>query len=164
MQTPPDWLDKVTSDWLLMVPYLLSLLAALVFAWAERLMHSFDQRKFPPMIRLWPWRLQLIVAASGVALFFMLIQLPHGFGLERAMREVVSEQFSKEREAAAGSQSRLDTVKYNEEQEYAKFNMERTIWLYLGVFCDVLVVIAVLGRIGLERRGTKPPPRIVFQY
>jgi hypothetical protein len=163
MQTPPNWLDKVKSDWLLMVPYFLSLLAAVAIAWVERFFHESDHRKIPQLALVWPWRMTAIIGLAGIALFFMAIQLCYGFGLERAMRQVVSEQFSIEREKAA-SPSDLFEVNYNEQKEYDKFNMERTFWLYLGVLCDVLAALAVLCRIGLERRGPKPPPRIVIQY
>jgi hypothetical protein len=165
MQTPPDWLDKVTSDWLMMIPYFFALLFAVAFAWVERLFHALDPRKLPPRLaRVWPWMTWIITGLTVIALFFMLIQLAYGFGLERAMRQVVSDQFSKQREEVAGSPTLLFKVKYNEEQEYLKFDMERTSWLYLGVLCNFLAAMAVLCRITLEKRGSKPPPRIVIQY
>jgi hypothetical protein len=164
MHTPPDWLDKVKSDWLLMVPYFLSLLAATVIAWVERFEKKIARPKFPPLSDIWPWLPTAIIGLSGIALFLMLIQLSYGFGLERAMQEVVSEQFSSEREAAAGSPTNLKTVKWHEEQECKKFNMRYTFWLNLCVLCNFLAVLTALCRMGFEKRGPKPPPRIVIQY
>jgi hypothetical protein len=164
MQTPGDWLDKVTSDYLLMVPYFLLLLAAVVLAWLERGLKTIDLRKIPQLARVWHRRVELIILLSTIAFAFMLTQVSYGFGLERAMRHVVTEQFSQDREKAAGSQSKLAKVKYNEEQEYAKFNMGHTFWFYLGFTCNFLAVLAMLSHMALERRGSKPPPRIVIQY
>jgi hypothetical protein len=164
MQTPSGWLDKIQSNWELMLPYLISLFAAVALAWADLGVREFDPRKIPPLARVWPWRHGVIAILAGFAFTLMMIQVTHGFGLERAARNVVAEKFSKQREAAAGSPTDLDKVRYNEEQELAKFNLEHTTWLSLSLTCNFLAVLAMLCRVGLDKRGTKPPPRIVIQY
>jgi hypothetical protein len=164
MQTPAGWLDKVQSNWELMVPFLLALLAAVALAWAERGFHSLDPRRIPPLAKVWSWRHGVIAILAGFVFVLMLIQVIHGFGLETAVRKVVAEKFANQRETAAGSADKLATVDYDEEMEYAKFNLERTTWLYLGLACNLLAVLAMLCRIGLDQRGSKPPPQIVIQY
>ena len=164
MDIKSEWLDRVTSDWLLMVPYLLVLVAAVALAWLERALQKTDIRRITPLAIIWPRRTELIIVLAAIAFFILLIQSSYGFGLERAMRSAVNEQFQKERDSAAGSPSNLATVKFNEELEYRKFNLGYTFWFYLGITCNLLAVFAALCVIGLEKRGSKPPPRIVIQY
>ncbi len=163
---PNTWLDNVPSDWGLIVPFLISLVFALVFAWADRGLQSLDPRKVPPLARIWPWRKLVIVVFAGLAFAFILIQVISGFGMERAIHQSVRNNpaLVKEREEAGVSQARLAAVENKEEQELAKYNLERTIWLYLGVTCNLLAVLAMLARMGLDHRGEKPPPRLVIQY
>ncbi len=164
MQTPAGWLEKVQSNWELMLPGLMSLIAAVVLAWADHGLRNFDLLRIPPLARIWPWRHGVIAALACIAFSFMMIQVTHGFGLERAAQKVVAEKFAKDREAAGGSTWDLDEVKYYEEQELAKFNLEHTTWLSLALTCNFLAVLAMLCRVGLDKRGSKPPPRIVIQY
>lgn len=163
MQTPAGWLDGVHWNWE-MIPFLLILIAAMALAWAERGIRALDPRRAPPLAKIWTWKHGVIAILAGIAFVFVLIQVIQGFGLETAIRKVVAEQFAGAREAAAGKPAELEAVKYNEEQEYAKFNLERTTWFYLGLTCNFLAVLAMLCRIGLDRRGSKPPPQIVIQY
>ena len=37
-------------------------------------------------------------------------------------------------------------------------------WLMAPIYIGLLAVLAMLCRIGLDRRGSKPPPQIVIQY
>jgi hypothetical protein len=164
MQTPAGWLDKVKSNWELMLPCMLALLAAVALAWADHGFHALDPQTIPPLARIWPWRHAVIAVLAGFAFTLIMIQVTYGFGLERAIRKVVTERFAEEREAAAKSPDKLATLDYNEEQEYAKFNLEHTTWLYAGLLCNFLAVLMMLCRLGLDRRGSKPPPRIVIQY
>src|SRR5581483_7411639 len=148
------------SDWELMVPGLLALLFATIFALAERGFRALDPRRIPPLAKLWSWRKAIITVLAGLAFTMLLIQSLRGFGLERAVRDTVHEQFAEERQKAAGNPAAVAEVEYKEDQELAKFNLERTSWMYLGLIANFLAVLAMLGHIGLERRGDKPPPRI----
>ena len=164
MQTPAGWLDKVDSNWELLLPCLLALIVAVVLAWADRTGHTLDSRIPPALTKLWMWRIPLIGFFAFLSFGLMIIQVAHGFGLERAMRKVVTEQFSKQREEAAGSQDKLGRLEYDEQQEYKKFNLEHTLWPYLAIACNLLAVLALLCRAALDSRGSKPPPQIVIQY
>lgn len=164
METPAGWLDKMNSNWQLMLPCLMSLVAAFVLAVAERGFRALDPRKIPPLARLWPWRMWVLVGLSALAFTLMVLQASYGFGLESAIRKVVTEKLSEEREKAAGSPSELWGVEYKEKLLYEKFNLEHTTWFYLGIAANFLAVLALLVRIDLDKRGSKPPPRLVIQY
>jgi hypothetical protein len=173
------WVDKVRSDWEVMLPYLFTLILTVVFAWAERGVASLDRYRLPPPLRwlprVWPYRQAVIAGLAAVSLAFLLIQMAAGFGLERAVDREVSERVAERRQQeelnAAGKgkaptdartgQARLD---YLEQQERARYNVHRTTWLYLALWLHVLAILAIAARAGLDRRGTRPPPRIVVQY
>jgi hypothetical protein len=161
-------LDKVKSDWELMVPYLFCLILAVVVGWVERGTASLDPASLPPPLRpvakLWPYRNLVLVVLATIALVLLIVQISNGFGLQRAAKQMVAEKYAQERKDAVGSQSRLDTLDFKEEQEYAKYNLERTIFLYAGLGLQILALLAIIIHAGLDRRGAKPPPRIVLQY
>ncbi|MDB5310649.1 MAG: hypothetical protein JWO38_4851 [Gemmataceae bacterium] len=170
---PEGVLDKVQADRELMIPYILVLLLAMVFAWAERVVASLDRTRLPRQFQwvasIWPYRVQITAGLATIALLLVLIQSANGFGLERAMRQAASEKFAAarkaaEQKAAEGSPSDLAAVNYEEEEEYARYNLQRTTWMYLAIALHILVVVAMVVRAWLERRGNRPPPRIVFQY
>jgi hypothetical protein len=164
MQTPGGWLDKVRADWELMVPFTLALIFATALALADRGFHSLDPRRIPPLAGIWKLRKLAILLFAATAFALAFIQVLNGFGLERAIRTTVSEQFAKDRAEAAGSRAKLAQVQYREEQEFAKYSLERTTWLYLGLTCNLLAVLTMFIHTSLDRRGNKPPPRIVIQY
>lgn len=158
-----NWIDNLRSDWELLVPYLLALLIAIAFAWADRGLHSLDPRQIPPLARLWPWRTSIIALFAGLAWLLLTIQTLNGFGLQRALQRSIIAQFEQQR-AAATSQAERAKIENRQRQEFERYDVERTTWLYLSLVCNLLAALAVLGRMGLEARGTKPPPRFVIQY
>ncbi len=160
---PGAWIDKMHSDWALLLPFFLFLLAGLSFAWAERGLSSFDPRKVPPLAKLWPWRNAIVLVCATFTLLFALWQVANGFSMERAIQKQISEQFAAVREKET-SPAKLDALKYKEEQAYNAYNVERTTWLYLALFCNALAVGAIVTRIALDKRGNKPAPKIVLHY
>jgi len=165
---PADVLNKVSSDWLLMLPYLLLLILAVVLAWAERLVADVNRTRLPRqagvLADVWPYRVPVLAGAAAVLLVLLLAQAGRGFGLERAMRQAVVERFADDRAMAAGNQAELDKIEFRADQELSKFNLEWTPWFGLAVGLHLLVVLAMVGRFWLDRRGNKPPPRLVLQY
>lgn len=160
---PPSISDRTPSDWLIMLPYLLVLILACVLAWAERLENNksaFVSRRVPT---LWPYRNSVIAILAGAALLLLAIEATRGFGLERAMDAAVAEKFAEARKEAKNPGD-VDKVNFRQAQELAKYGLERTGWFCAVVVLHVLVLLAMLGRLALERRGNKPPPRIVVQY
>jgi len=161
---PAGWLDKVRWDWELMVPYLLLLILATALAWADRGLHAFDPRNIPPLAKVWPHRQTIICALAGFAFLLALLQVTNGFGMERAIRNQVAESFADRREKTANSPSEQKTIDWEVEQTYAKFNLERTTWMYLALLFNLFAVLGVIARLILDRRGNKPPPKILLHY
>jgi hypothetical protein len=165
---PTDLLSKVPSDWVLMLPYTLLLILAVALAWAERLVVDLNRGRLPRQVQflgdLWPHRIVVLAGVSVILVILLFIQSGRGFGLERAMHQVVTERFAAERERAAGNQTALGRIDNKEAQELNRFNLERTVWFELAVGLHLLVVLAMVGRFWLDRRGSKPPPRLVLQY
>jgi hypothetical protein len=163
---PTNWLNNVHSDWYLMIPYLLFLIIGLIVVWAERLAHWFDPRRLPPLRKIWPY-IQSIIGALLLVLFILsLVQIANGFGMERAIRKTVSDQFAERREEAAKKQdeSVLASINYEADMTYNSYNIERTTWLYLALLCNLLAILAMALVLVLERRGNKPAPKLLLHY
>jgi hypothetical protein len=164
MPSLDDWTGHFNSNWKLMVPYLLVLILATALALADRGFHSLDPRRIPPLAGVWKWRKLAILVFAATAFVLAFSQVLHGFGLERAIHKTVAEKFAPERAEAKGNAVKLAQVQYREDQEFARYNLERTTWLYVALVCNLLAVLAMLAHTALERRGDKPPPRVVLQY
>lgn len=163
---PTDVLNKVSSDWLLMLPYLLLLILTVGLSWAERFVA--DVSGLPKQVGflrdVWPQRILALAGLAVILVVLLFLQAGRGFGLERAMRQTVADRYAEDRTKAAGNQAELDKIEFRADQELAKFNLERTAWFELVVGLHLLVVLAMVGRYWLDRRGNKPPPRLVLQY
>lgn len=166
MQVSTAWLNNIPSDWLLLVPSFFLLMFAAGIAWADRGFRGVDPQRFPPITRIWPWRKALIGALASLAFLLINIQSLKGFGMERAIRDMVREnsELTKARENAAGKPADLDEIQYREETEMRKYNLERTGWQDLALTCNLLAIVTVFLSIPLEKRGNKPPPKIVLHY
>ena len=129
---------------------------------------SVDKTRLPPPLQwvrtVWPYRILLTTVLATVAFILIFTLVLNGFGLQRAARLQVAERYKDERKAAGASASALAEVDYKEQQELAKYNLERTPWLHLGLGLHLLAVLTIIGRVALDARGNKPPPRIVIQY
>lgn len=160
------WLDQVTSDWLLLVPYLLAILAAAVIAWTDRVAHDLAPGLIPPLTGLWPWRKTVVGVLATLAFVLVCSQLLNGFGMERAIRKMVRDDpaLAKAREEAANSPARLAAIENKEDSELAKYNLEETRWQDLALLCNFLAIVTVFLSIPLEKRGDKPPPKILLHY
>jgi hypothetical protein len=160
-----DWVDKTPSDWALMLPFLLCVIVALLLAWADREISWLDPRRVQKLAQIWDWRKIAVVGLSSAALFFILIQVINGFGMERAIRKMVHDdpELVDLRDKAKDARAK-DAVAIKEESALAKYNLDRTIWQDLGLTCNVLAILTMLLSIQLDRRGDKPPPRLVLHY
>lgn len=163
VKIPTEWRDKLRSDWELMVLYLIGLILAVGFAWADRALGDVPPQQIPPLVKAWPYRHAVILGLATAALLLSGIQVANGFGMERAIRQAEDERFASARQQATGDAARAD-VEYEVELAYAKYNLERTSWAYLALVCNLLAVIAMLIRYLLSRRGNKPPPKLLLHY
>lgn len=161
---PSGWIDRVRSDWKYLLPFFLLLLVGMAFAWAERGLRSFDPRKVPPLAKLWP--MQNVIVFGCASLSFMLLAglVINGFGMERAVRAQVTDQFEAKRAAAAESPAALAKVDHEIEQALAVYNLEHTTWLTLAAISLLLAMVAAGMRPILDARGNKPAPRLLLRY
>lgn len=165
---PGGWLDRVRSDWKLLLPFFLLLIVGLAFAWAERGLKSFDPRKVPPLVKLWPWRKFIVGACATLCLLFLIGQLTYGFGMERALRTQVagevSARFEPELAKVGDSPALKEKVEYTIEQELRKYDIEHTTWACLAVTFLALGALAAMLRPCFDARGDKPAPRFLLRY
>lgn len=165
---PGGWLDKVRSDWKLLLPFFLLLLVGFAFAWAERGLKSFDPRKVPPLVKLWPWRNFIVGMCAFLSLLFLIGQLLNGFGMERALRAQVATEvaarFEPELAKAGDSPALKEKVEYTIEQELRKYDLEHTTWSCLALLFLALAALAAMLRPCLDARGDKPAPRFLLRY
>ena len=164
------WLDQVQSNWELLLPALFALIVAMVAAWADRRYSTLDARQLPPPLRwaaaLWPRRKLVIAALTAFGLSLIVIQVLSGFGMEKAIKRSVAEEptFVKAREAAGTSQAEREKVEFQVDQKVAEYAVDYTFWAHLSILLLALAVLAVILSAALDRRGGKPPPRIMLQY
>lgn len=162
------WLDHITANWILLLPYLFFLSVATVFACAERRVASLDHTRLPPPLRwvrtVWPYRILFVAVLTTLCLILILVQVVGGFGLQQAAKQNVAKKFEERRKEVGMSASGLAKIDFEEEQELSKYNLERTSFYYLGLGMNLLAMLTIFARMGLENRGTKPPPRLLFQY
>jgi hypothetical protein len=164
VQISTGWLNKVHSDWELMVPFLLCLVLAAALAWADRASHMINPERLKRMERLWAHRQAIIGVLAALAFTFALVQALNGFGMERAIHQTVDEQFAAARQQAASDPAAQKRIEYDSEVAYKGYNIERTSWLYLALVCNLLAVLALIVRYLLARRGNKHAPRLVLHY
>ncbi|QJW93675.1 zinc ribbon domain-containing protein [Frigoriglobus tundricola] len=160
---PPGWQNKVSSDWPLMVPYLVLLLLATALAWADRGLHAFDPRKIPPLARVWPHRQTIVCVLATLAFLLAALQVSNGFGMERAIRKQVGEEFTAKQQLTTEPHQK-EKLAWRIDQEYYRYKLERTTWMYLALLFNLFAALAVILRLGLDRRGPKPPPKILLHY
>ena len=135
-----------------------------LIAMTQHLLTQEDLEELKQFPMLWPYRHAVLAGLAGAALLLLATEAIRGFGLERAMHAAVSEKFETARKDAGNSPSEQKKVEFNEGQELAKYGLERTGWFCLVLCLHALALLALAGRVGLERRGAKPPPRIAIQY
>jgi hypothetical protein len=161
-----EWPDtfRQSGDWLLMMPFLLILILTTVLALAVQDWGVDLQEKIPPLAKIWPKRHVIIAALSVVALTLVVLQSLNGFSLERAARVSVRENplLKAERTKAEGNEWKLAAVEHKEERLLTMMGLHRTIWMHLAVACLAFGTLAAIGSLLLERRGDKPPPKILL--
>jgi hypothetical protein len=163
---PGGWLDKVHSDWEVLLPFFVLLLVALAFAWGDRVFRADPPRQVPPLARLWPWRNSIVAGCATLALVLILVQWMNGFGMERAIKQQIAEkpELAAQRDKAGTSRDEREKLEYAQKEEFDRYNVEHTTWMYLAITCNALAVLALALRDRLDVRGNKPPPRIVLHY
>jgi hypothetical protein len=87
-----------------------------------------------------------------------------GFGLENGIEKVVADRYAEQRQQAGDVTADQNRITIREEMDLASLSLQRTTWFAIAFWLNILIVIALLGQIALDRRGSKPPPRFVVEY
>jgi len=153
---PYDTVEK--NPWMLF--YTLFVLIAAILVVAPIFIVASRIQKYPPIVEtLWRNRLKLLGASALAALVILVFQLSMGFGLEKAA-EAKADQTLTNESAAAQTPEDHEKVNIHRAMELSPFNFRHTLWLDLAVLCHVLILLGVALEIWLEKRGSRPLPRI----
>ncbi|MFO0851921.1 MAG: hypothetical protein U0871_25650 [Gemmataceae bacterium] len=162
----PDLEKNTPTSWWLWL-YFPALLAAVVIGWVDRAFDNPDATTLPGplvwVVGVWPHRLTLIGGLAALALLLLLIQSWRGFGLEVAVQRVVAARFA-DAEAAADTTPKRNKVAVQKGQEVNRFGLQGTTAFDLAIAAHLFAVLGAGGRYWLDRRGAKPPPRLVVEY
>ncbi len=157
-------LNSLRYCWLLL-PYVLALILALFFAWADRILPDKVSATTLPgplvwLTRFWPARhnLLLILGVGSLALF--LAQGWKGLGLDNAIKDYAASKHEEEAKAA-DTELKKSTVRVKAGMEYAKYAVGTTTGYSLAFWTHVVVVAALLLR---PRYGTARPLRLGVKY
>lgn len=162
---PPSVEERTHSDWLVMAPYLITLILAAAWAWVERLEAQQRLTAAPRRFALfWPHRQAIAAVLTALATLFLFIETTRGFGLERGLEAAVAAKYEEARQATAADPTTLQAIEFDQAQELARDGLERTAWFVLVWCLHIAALLALAGRAWLDRRGNKLPPRLVFQY
>ncbi len=150
-----EWMRS--SWWLL--PYVVLLIIGVLFAWGEPLANRLNWRLPTVVESMWRFRPTLLIACTGITLFFLLVQTAAGFGLDRALHRQVQEKY-KEARSDAKTPEEIQKVEMQIAADLGKQCLRTTIWLKLTIVLHIVALAAVIGETLLIHRGDKPPPRI----
>ena len=148
----------------LMFFYVLVLLLAVAVTVGATLIHlQLVPIRLPVVVeQYWRWR-PLIV--GGVILFGFLIlalQLLINFSLESRAYARAEERYADEKKQAKekGTQQDRDEIELREDVLISSMGLRRTFWLRLVVLLHLIAIGGVGLEYWMERRGTRPPPRL----
>lgn len=150
--------DVKKNPWMLIYTLLVLFAAVLVvapvFIIAQRI------KTYPAIVEtLWRHRLKLLGLTALAALVVLIVQLSMGFGLETAVQAKADQNVTNEI-AAAKTPEDHEKANIHRAMELSPFNFRHTLWLDLAILCHVLILCGVGLEIWLERRGSRPLPRI----
>jgi hypothetical protein len=153
------------GNWFLMPLYVLLVLVALALSVASIVSRSLRKPlTLPPAIeRIWPWRTALVGALSALALLILLLLFLSGLSLENGVNAIVDQKLSKEAAVAkTGEEKQKVQIKYG--LELGQYNLHRTSWLWWVVVFQLGAIAGAGLELWLEKRGSRPPPRIEAQW
>jgi hypothetical protein len=170
LQKAEPELRKLVSLNLLMFLYGILLILTVVLAWLERVVFRTppDASTLPgPLAWLpgvWPHRFLLLLGLSLFLLFLIAVQSWLGFGVETAVEQYATTLHAEELKAAGTNAQKKQIAQINIAMDEARFVVQTTTVREIAVAAHVVVILAVLARFWLDRRGNKPVPRIAVEY
>jgi hypothetical protein len=112
-----------------------------------------------------PYRSLALGGLSILAFVFLLIQLVIGFPLERQVNRAADQTLETALKAAEKAKNpNLAETAAQIERGYKAAALERSEWLRMVFFLNLLAVVVSLTEFWLERRLGQPMPRVVFEW
>ncbi len=150
-------------NWLLLLPYLVALVAAVVLGWADRAVSATHVTGLPGPVAylrtIWPYRLAVLFALAALTLALLAVQVRVGFGLDTATRQLVADRFAEALQATENSAAK-QKILVKQGMELGQYELQTTWWLTLALTLHVVAAVAAGLRLWLDRRGAKPLPRV----
>jgi hypothetical protein len=143
-----------------MLLYVLMVVIALILVIGPVVLDAARIQSFPAFAQFfWRRRLQALGLVGLVALTILITQLSSGFGLETAVAAKVDKNLAPEL-AAAKTPEEQQVVNIHRAVEMAPYNLSQTTWLRLAVLGHIVLLVGIGLEYWLQRRGTRPFPRI----
>ncbi len=142
---------------------LVLLLLGLPVAVLSVLMHVAPQTLPPTVQRFKPWRLTGVAGVVLLTTVLLVLQLLLGSSLEKTLQGMATNQVEKELERARTPEEK-ETVDLKRAQFLSQFNLRTTPWLRLAVYGHLIALAGVGLDFWLQRRGTRPPPRLEVSW
>ncbi len=152
--------DNRPSANFLQIFYLLPFFLVTLVVTVGVLVVNVGHIKLPPAVeKLVQLRWTVVAGLNLVTFLFLALQLMLGYSLENTIKERVTEEIAKaEKQTNAPPTKVLEAVKNMRLQQ-----LHRTFSLKFAVFLHILAIIAALVMMWIEKRGNRPPPRIVLE-
>ena len=156
-----DLTEAVSSNWWLMLPYLLALILGLIVAAIGPLLPRV-KRPLPTWSEKFiPYRQLLLVALTSATCLALLMQESIGLGLETGVKELAAEKVG---EAETDTQLKRQIAEMNEDAVLAVFRLETTAWMKMAALLHFVALAAVGFELWLRRRGHREPPRVMVRW
>ena len=109
----------------------------------------------------------IVAALNLVTFLFLALQLLLGFSLENTLKDRYEDEEARreKRLKKMGENAPKATPKLEKEAMKGFFlqGLHRTFWLKLAVFLHLVAIIAAFLMYSIEKRGTRPPPRLTLE-
>lgn len=165
LQDEPAIRTNIHTSWLLAF-YFPLLLLTLAIVWAERVLSLKFSAPPAPLASVWPLRFTILAGLAIGVFLILLMQAWQGFGLELAIQKTIDAKYAEAKIQANDTKktSEITRVEIQAAQDFAKYALQGTTALSLSIAAHVLAVVALLLAWWLDRRGTKPPPRVALYW
>jgi hypothetical protein len=151
--------DRPSANYL-QIFYLLPFFLVTLVVTVGVLVVSVGRIKLPPGVeKVLQLRWTLVAGVNLVTFLFLALQLMLGYSLENRFKEHVTEEIAKREKSKTAPPTKV----LEAEKNMVLQELHRTFWLKFVVFLHILAIIAALVMMWLEKRGNRPPPRIVLE-
>jgi hypothetical protein len=146
---------------LLLIFYFLPFFVVTLVVTVGVLVVTLKPMKLPGTLEgLLRFRWTLVAGLNLLTFLFLLLQLILGFSIEKSYQEQVADRIAKDRK----DEKRTVPSKQLEAMEKVPlYSLHRTRWLRLVFVLQLVAAIAAALMAWVEKRGNRPPPRLVLE-